>query len=494
MRHFAAFTQQHRLLSNWLVTLVLLASVTGTAIASQEPFTRTTEGLLFTLAGSNTIGASLAPSWAKAYLESNGAQGVFIESLSTANEYRVKGRNGTRMVYIDVEAHGSSTGFTSLKEGEADIALASRPIKSNEASAFYDVQDMRAPSAEHVVAIDGLAVIVNPANEISELTVEQIAKIFAGEITNWKTLGGSDHKITIYARDDKSGTYDTFNSLVLGKTLTLTKSAKRYESNDALSDTVASDISGIGFVGLASVRNAKALAVSDKNTVALAPQQLFVATEDYPLSRRLYMYTRDTPTKPYVRDFIAFAQGGAGQNIVERIGFVSQNLKGLTIPVDDGPERYQALAKLGQRLSINFRFQPGKADLDNKALQDIVRLAQYVKSRASSNVENSHKLLHIQLVGFSNVESTEKRAQVLSRLRATAVKSALYRMGVQTESVIGFGDNMRVASALGSTSIKNERVEVWLFGDEHLSAVEQIKAEIKLEDATLPANVVLTSH
>ncbi|HEY7772902.1 MAG TPA: substrate-binding domain-containing protein [Marinagarivorans sp.] len=486
MRHFAAFAILHRTLALALFTLA-----SATASAGPAPFERTAEGLLFTLAGSNTVGARLAPSWAKAYLESKGAQGVFIESLSTPNEYRVKGRHGTRMVFIDVRAHGSSTGFKSLKARSADIALSSRPIKDSEASAFGDGQNMRAASTEHVVAIDGLAVIVNPNNRVTELTVEQIAKIFAGKINNWKALGGPDRVINIYARDDKSGTFDTFDSLVLGKAFSLSPRAKRYESNDELSDSVARDLSGIGFVGLASVRNAKALEVSDNNTAALAPKVLFVATEDYPLSRRLYMYTRGQPHQRYVKDFIAFAQGSKGQDIVETIGFVSQNPKSITVAVEEGPEQYQSLAKLGQRLSINFRFQPGKADLDNKALRDVERLAQHVKSL--SRVSGS-EAVHIQLVGFSNVESTDKRAQVLSSLRATAVKSALFRFGVRTESVMGFGDHMRVASASGSASAKNERVEVWLFNDEHLSAVDAIKAQIKSADYRLPATVVSASH
>lgn len=461
-------------------------SVIGLAAEKDGAFPFATEGLLFTMAGSNTVGAHLAPAWAKAYLESKGLQGVFIEPLPAVNEYRIKGRNGTRMVFIDIRAHGSSTGFAGLKAKSADVALSSRPIKTTEARSFDVAGGMQASTAEHVVAIDGLAVVVNPRNPLSTMTVDDIAKVFAGKITNWKALGGPDIRINLYARDDKSGTYDTFKSLVLRKSVTLSSRAKRFESNDELSDAVADDLGGIGFVGLASVRDAKALAVSDNNTAALKPEVLFVATEDYPLSRRLFMYTPGESSVPFVNDFIRFAQGQAGQNIVETIGFVSQNPKGLVVEVQEGPERYQELAKVMQRLSVNFRFQPSKADLDNKALQDVERLARYVQALHTQSGEN----LNIQLVGFSNVESTEKRAQVLSRLRATAVKSALYRFNVQTESVIGFGDSMRVANASGTSSAKNERVEVWIFTDEYLSAVNAIKDKIKLGEIIRPASAV----
>ena len=478
-----AATTCFRLLFNvWLMA----TSVMAFAAESEDALPYSTQGRLFTMAGSNTVGAHLAPAWAKAYLEAKGLQGVFVEPLPAANEYRIKGRNGTRMVFIDIQAHGSSTGFAGLKANNADIALSSRPIKTAEARLFDVAGGMQASTAEHVVAIDGLAVVVHPNNPLSSMTVDNIAQIFAGKIVNWKALGGPNKPISVYARDDKSGTYDTFKSLVLRKNTQLSARAKRFESNDALSDAVANDIGGIGFVGLASVRNAKALAVSDDNTVALKPEVLFVATEDYPLSRRLFMYTPGESSVPFVEDFIAFAQGQAGQNIVETIGFVSQNPKGLVVKVEEGPERYQELATIMQRLSVNFRFQPGRADLDNKALQDVERLARYVQALKAENSEN----LNIQLVGFSNVESTDKRAQVLSRLRATAVKSALYRFNVQTESVIGFGDSMRVANAAGTASAKNERVEVWIFTDEYLSAVNAIKDKIKRGELIRPTSAV----
>ena len=468
MRRVFATTSYRLLFCLWLIT------VSGAVFAENKeiPFSFNTEGLLFTMAGSNTVGAHLAPAWAKAYLKSKGAQGVFIEPLVAANEYRVKGRNGTRMVYIDIQAHGSSTGFKGLKAKQAEIALSSRPIKLTETKHFNVTGGMKASTAEHVVAIDGLAVIVHPDNALAALTVDNIANIFAGKISNWKVLGGADRRITIYARDDKSGTYDTFKSLVLRKTATLSSRAKRFESNDELSDSVANDFGGIGFVGLASVRQAKALAVSDNNTAALKPEVLFVATEDYPLSRRLFMYTPGESDVPFVSDFIRFAQGALGQNIVENIGFISQNPKRLPMAVNEGPVRYQELATAMARLSINFRFQAGRADLDNKALQDVERLARFL--RQADNRES----VHVQLVGFSNVESTEKRAQVLSRLRATAVKSALYRLDVQTESVIGFGDAMPVANAASSSALKNERVEVWIFHDEYVGVVNRIKEKI----------------
>ena len=158
------------------------------------------------------------------------------------------------------------------------------------------------------------------------------------------------------------------------------------------------------------------------------------------------------------------------------MGFVSQNPFSLALEDVEGPVAYQQLSKIAERLTINFRFQPGRADLDNKALRDVERLARFVRA---ANEQGRH----IQLVGFSNVESSDKRAQVLSRLRATAVKSALYREGITTESVIGFGDRVPVANAAGQQSVKNDRVEVWLVDTPKLTALNDIKTQLGNEQS-----------
>lgn len=435
------------------------------ASATPKPFTPENQGLLFTLEGSNTIGARLGPSWVKAWLEAKGAEGVFVEPLPEVNEYRVVGRNGGQSIFVDVHAHGSTTGFQGLKAGTADIAMASRSIKDAEAKALAHLGDLTSFDGEHVVAIDGLAVIVNPANPVKSLTVDQIARIFSGTVRNWKEVGGNDRTINLYARDEKSGTWDTFKSLVLAKQYTLSKTAKRFESNDELSDRVASESAAIGFVGLASVRDSRALAISDDRTTPLKPEVVYVATEDYPLSRRLFMYTPVESSNPWVDEFVAFAHSQSGQNIVETIGFISQNPVMLKVEAPTGPDDYLRLVHNAQRLSVNFRFRPGESDLDNKALQDILRLVGFLNG--------SGERYHVQLVGFSNSKDTDQRADVLSRLRASAVKIELFRQGVSSQPVMGYGAELLVASDEGSSRLKNDRVEVWLYNNEQAEAMRR---------------------
>lgn len=415
------------------------------------------EKRLFTIHGSNTIGATLAPNLVKEYLHRKGAIQIAVTDTAVENEKVIRGyvRDSRTEVYVVVAAHGSGTGFKGLASGAADIAAASRPVKDKEFTLLKSRADMRGSQSEHIVGIDGLAIIVHPENPIKSLSVNQIAGIFSGDYQNWSELGGQPGPVNVYARDDKSGTWDSFKGMVLGKQKKLVSHAQRFESNDALSDTVANDIAGIGFVGLASVRNAKLIAVSDGSAKALLPNKLTVATEDYALARRLFMYTPGEPENQYAAEFINFTLDNAGQKIVAGTGFISQELKAV-IPefYADLPQGFRDLTDGSQRLTINFRFKEGSAKLDNKALKDVERLVDYLGGK------NSRQIL---LIGFGDKKKTEKRSKLLSKLRAMAVRRELVRYGIYPKESIGYGEYLPVASLNRSEGrMKNRRVEVWL--------------------------------
>lgn len=213
--------------------------------------------------GSNTVGATLAPMLVTGYLEKRTGASVSAKATSVENEKVIEARDGGSPIRVLVAAHGSSTGYKALAAGEADIWASSRPVKAEEAEQFRSRADLSSLDSEHVIAIDGLAILVHPSNPVSQLSIDTLGRIYAGQIRNWSELGGPDRLIKLYARDDRSGTWDTFKSLVLGKRYTLAASAQRYESNDQLSDDVSRDPAGIGFAGLASVRNSKVLAISE---------------------------------------------------------------------------------------------------------------------------------------------------------------------------------------------------------------------------------------
>jgi len=410
--------------------------------------------------GSNTIGAALGPALVEGLMREQGLLKIHSEAPDTANELRVIGETVQgRRVAVDIAAHGSSTGFTALKTATADLAASSRPIKDSERADLARLGDFKSVGAEQVIAIDGLAIILHPQNPLHELNTEQLARIFSGEAKTWEELGGSGGTIHLYARDDQSGTYDTFKELVLSRRgKTLSSAAKRFESSEQLSDAVSLDPQGIGFIGLPYVRQAKAVAIADGQSQAMLPLNSLIATEDYPLSRRLFFYLPPNGKNPWADALVAFAQSSKGQAIVAANGFIAQTVQAMTVtPNALMPEGYQALSRHAQRLTVNFRFEEGSATLDNKARQDLSRVLDYIKQRDKTNRQ-------VTLVGFGDAKSDPARADLLSKLRAMAVRRELVKSGVVFREIRGFGAEMPVAAnSADEGRIKNRRVEVWVY-------------------------------
>jgi phosphate transport system substrate-binding protein len=440
-----------------LLLLVLCASLPLAAVGGDLPTPE--QGPVLRIQGSNTIGAALGPALVAGLMREQGLLKVHSEAADNANERRVVGETVQgRRVVVDIAAHGSSTGFTALKTASADLAASSRPIKDSERQALQSLGDLKDPTAEQVIAIDGLAIILHPQNPLNQLDTEQLARVFSGETLTWEDLGGRGGTIHLYARDDQSGTYDTFKELVLSRRgKVLSSAAKRFESSEQLSDAVSRDPQGIGFIGLPYVRQAKAVAIADGQSQAMMPLDNLIATEDYPLSRRLFLYLPPTGNNPWAKGLAAFAQSPKGQAIVAANGFIAQTVQAMAVtPNALMPEGYQALSRHAQRLSVNFRFEEGSATLDNKARQDLSRVLDYIKQHDKVNRQ-------VTLVGFGDAKSDPARADLLSKLRAMAVRRELVKSAVVLREVRGFGAEMPVAAnSADEGRIKNRRVEVWV--------------------------------
>lgn len=422
------------------------------------PLPALAEPMQLRIQGSNTIGAALAPALVRGLLEAQGATAIEQAPGEHANETQIRALNAQgQPLHIDIAAHGSSTGFTALGDAKADLAAASRPITGSEAQRLQALGDLRDKASEQVIGLDGVAVIVHPGNPLSQLTITQLALVFSGQVQRWEQLGVAGGAIRLYARDDRSGTFETFKALVLEPGhQALAPQAQRFESSEALAERVKADRQAIGFSTLTAVHGAKVLAIAEGDAPALLPTRARVASEDYPLSRRLFFYLPAHPT-PLARALAEFTQSPAGQAIVARQGFVSQQVKALPVPGQaDMPARYRTLTSQAQRLTVSFRFQAGSANLDNKALRDVQRVADYLRQAG--------KLDHqVVLVGFGDPKATPGRAALLSRLRAMAVRRALARHGVEVREVVGLGDELPVAdNDQPKGRLRNQRVEVWV--------------------------------
>jgi phosphate transport system substrate-binding protein len=412
------------------------------------------------LRGSNTIGRDLAPALAEQFLTREGATSVHRVELAP-DEFAVVGSmpNARSRVAIDIRAHGSGTAFEGLASGEADLGMASRRIKLDERRALARLGDLTSPSSEHVLALDGVAVVVNQGNPVDSLSLAQLRGIFAGELQSWAQVGGRDTEISLYARDEKSGTTDTFRSVALdGRPIS--GGAARFEDSQKLSSAVAADPNGIGFVGLAYVGDAKALKVGEGTGIAYRPTVFTVRTEAYRLARRLYLYSAEAPNNPWVNRFVAFSLSDAGQAIVDAVGFVGQGLSGPSsaapaIPSGAPPE-YIRLVEGATRMALDFRFESGSDRLDNKALRDVGRLVQTLS-------QSERRSARVLLFGFADAQGDDQVNARLSRSRADAVLRELRAEGIEPDTVRGFGAALPVAgNDTDEGRARNRRVEVWI--------------------------------
>jgi phosphate transport system substrate-binding protein len=199
--------------------------------------------------------------------------------------------------------------------------------------------DGRLNSTRLPFRLDGIIVVISPRNPVAKLSLQQVQAVFSGAVSDWSQLSEKPGKINVYARDAKSGTFDIFKTLVLdpGKQ-ELVASTQRLESSNELSDLVANDSNAVGFVGFAYLRNAKAISLVDECGMSFMPSTFDVKTEEYPLSRRLFLYSGKLPAHSYAAALLDFAISTEAQAIIRDSGFIDQELEGAVRPAGGSNE------------------------------------------------------------------------------------------------------------------------------------------------------------
>jgi phosphate transport system substrate-binding protein len=228
---------------------------------------------------------------------------------------------------IQVSGGGSGTGFAALQTQSTDLCDASRKIKATEIAGCIKAFGKR--PTEYKVALDGLSVYVNADNPIKELTLDQLEGIFTGKIKNWKDVGGADGPITVYSRENSSGTYEFFKEHVL-KGQDFVASAQTMPGTAALLQAVGKDKSGIGYGGAAYGAGAKHITVKkDSGSPAIEPSEENVVNGTYPIWRHLYIYVNPAVDKGEVAAYLNWIRSDAGQKVVKEVGYypLPQNLR-----------------------------------------------------------------------------------------------------------------------------------------------------------------------
>lgn len=220
---------------------------------------------------------------------------------------------------VNVTGGGSGVGISALLDGTTDIAMSSRKMKLTEK---MKLSDGGKATKETTVAYDALAIVVNPANKVKELTREQLEGIFTGKIKNWKEVGGDDLAIVVYSRESSSGTYEFFKEHVM-KNKNYASNVLSMPATGSIIQSISQTKGAIGYVGFAYLeKSVKAIGVSfDKGKKFVVPTMATAKDRTYPIVRPLFYYYL-TSSEKAVKPFVDYCLSAEGQKIVEEIGYV----------------------------------------------------------------------------------------------------------------------------------------------------------------------------
>lgn len=256
-----------------------------------------------TVKGSDTL-VVLAQKWAEVYMSQN------------------------KDVKIQVSGGGTGTGFAALQNQTTDLCNASRKARAAEIANCIKVFNGKRPT-EYKVALDGLSVYVHPENPLKELTMDQVKDIFTGKIKNWKEVGGPDQVISVYSRENSSGTYEFFKDHVL-KGQDFAANAQTMPGTAAIVQAVVKDKFSIGYGGAAFGSGCKHLSIKkDANSPAIEPTEETVENGTYPIWRHLYIYVNPALDKGEIGAYLNWIRSDEGQKYVKEIGYypIPKNLR-----------------------------------------------------------------------------------------------------------------------------------------------------------------------
>ncbi len=229
-------------------------------------------------------------------------------------------------VRITVSGGGSGIGIAALIDGTTDICNNSRPLKDEE---IQKAEAKGVDPVQMIVALDGVAVVINPANRVNELTMEQLSAIYAGKIANWREVGGNDTAISVLSRDSNSGTHVFFKERVVQmkeKKAEYGPNVQFLPTGQAIADEVARNPNAIGYYGLAYLsQEQKPVGIkSNPTSTAVYPSPSSVKDNSYPISRPLFVTTKGQPSGA-LKDYLDWILGPEGQKIVAELEFVPIN-------------------------------------------------------------------------------------------------------------------------------------------------------------------------
>jgi phosphate transport system substrate-binding protein len=428
------------------------------------------------ITGSSTVGQGTLPYFIRGYAQKVGAQLTELptdDPLRRTYELR-KTASDTPFLRIIIKSSGSNTALPDMIGKIADVGVSSRPYSDQEIAKLLDIRGIGSrPDVEHVIALDGVEFFVNKDNPATVLKLCDVARLFSGKIRTWGELvPGGPALVDLHTGDRRSGTFEIVtDDLLKSCGETISPAATPHNSQTEIISFVANSPGGAGYSAKAlSAPAVKTLRLQGKCGIETDPTPFNIKAEDYPLSRRLYLFT-PRGVGDNARAFLDYIfSSDAAQSALRDSEATDQSIeigsedtrlvvgRALRENQDEMAGKFARDTARAGRLSISYRFASNTAKLDTKAEQDILRLVTYLRSSSRSGT--------ILLTGFADSDGTRAGNQSLSQGRAEAVKVAISKLDPALAASIatqGYGSVLPVAcndTELGKT--KNRRVEVWL--------------------------------
>ena len=421
---------------------------------------------------------------------------ALIERFADSRGYRLRRQvlDGARSVFALIRADGgvaarfyvtgtsTDAGLAALLGREADIALATRQPDPVEAAAARaaDQGDISMVARSRILGLDALVPLVAPGNPVDALSLEDLARLFAGEITNWQELGGPDAPIALHLMDVATGHAQDVETRVLAPfDLTPMPGIIRHVSTADLADAVAQDPFAIGIGSFSEIGNTRPVPLQGSCGFRQTATPDSLKAEDYPLTAPMFLYLPVRRMPQLGREFLAFFDSQEADRVIRRLGFVNQAITaqplgaqgdrlanaiaaaGAEIDLEDLQELIAAMSG-AERLSPTFRFGDGTTDLDAYSLGAVARLARAIERGAYDGRE-------LLFAGFSDGQGGANANLRLARGRAEALRLAIIAAASGGDlnrvrlRVAAFGEALPMACDDTTTGrAVNRRVEVWL--------------------------------
>lgn len=435
------------------------------------------------VSGSATMGAVLMPALIEGFALRNGYTAVREVEDKTHFNYRLTDeQTGKLAAVFFFRVTNTDEGFADLLANEADIVMALREIRPDEQQRAEEagMGDMTGDNRSRVLALDAVVPIVAPNNPVRDISPVDLARAYAGQITNWQDLGGPDAPIALHAPASETGLGQAIEDEIIAPVgLEMSPNILRHDRGAELAQEVAGDAFALGVASFAEVGNAQALTLTGPCGRALRATRRTIKTEDYPLTAPMFIYLPARRLPKIAREFLGYTRGPSAQIVIRRAGFVDQAPE--EVPVDDQGNRLaNAIAAAGsevplrelqrmidvltpkKRLTTSFRFEAGSARLDAQSRSNIQQLARGLE-------QGRYDARSLLFVGFSDGEGPALANQSIALRRAEAVRLAVMEAATTADldrvvlKVDAFGEAMPMAcdgSAWGRQA--NRRVEVWV--------------------------------